>query len=97
MSYVRTAHSKTYVVANGQPYLMYGVHLRLDTVLSPGFSPQKWTLADDYFRHAADLGFRSVIVPVPWPYIQPSEGRYDFASYVNRSSTARTRTGSASS
>ena len=64
VSRLMNINGKTAVVANGQPYLMYGVQLRLDNFMGWDHSSTRWALAEEYFQKAADAGFKTVIVPV---------------------------------
>ena len=60
-----------YIKHNGDPYLLYGVHIRVD-VLSDK------TEIEEHFAKSAELGFRTVVVPVAWGTIEPQMGQYDF-------------------
>lgn len=60
-----------YIKHNGDPYLLYGVHIRVD-VLSDK------TEIEEHFAKSAELGFRTVVVPVAWGNIEPQMGQYDF-------------------
>jgi hypothetical protein len=83
ISYLRTGHGKTFVVANGQPYLMYGIQLRIDHIVWGLSLTNDWTKADEYFALTRDVGFHTAVVPVPWSYIEPKEGSFLFSSYVD--------------
>ena len=81
-SFVHNAKGKSYVVANGQPYLMYGIQIRIDwSGWKPGLGSD-WSVPDAYFKAAKDIGFKTVVVPVYWSYIEPKEGAYDY-SYID--------------
>jgi hypothetical protein len=86
VSFVHKGGGKSFVVAHGQPYLMYGVQLRIDHIVGDAYpaalSQKLRTVIAQYFQHAKGLNFRSVAVPVRWCYLEPAEGRYDF-SYLN--------------
>ena len=82
-SRLATLHGKTVVLVQDRPYLMYGVQLRLDDFLGSDDSAANWARASAYFEKARSLGFRTVIIPVHWSTIEPTEGHYDFASYVD--------------
>jgi len=84
VSYLRTEKGKTFVVANGQPYLMYGIQLRIDHIIWNPTAQTDWTRADHYFERARAIGFRTVVVPAAWSYIEQSEGNYQFAYYVDK-------------
>ena len=60
-----------YIKHNGDPYLLYGVHIRVD-VLSDK------TEIEEHFAKSAELGVRTVVVPVAWGNIEPQMGQYDF-------------------
>ena len=92
---VITSGSKPYVeVKNGPgyfPYLIYGVHLRLDELPGgDGDSSAGWVGsgggkdgADYYFNRAQYLGFNTVVVPVFWNKVESMNATglkvYDFA------------------
>jgi hypothetical protein len=97
---VCTTGPKPYVAlrsgASTSAYLMYGVQLRLDALLGSYYTPGKsWSAGytgadgpDYYFKEAASVGFKSVVVPVPWKYIEatPTPGKganYNF-EFVQR-------------
>jgi hypothetical protein len=86
VSFVRNGGGKSFVVAHGQPYLMYGVQLRIDHIVGDGYpaalSQKRRTVIAQYFQRAKGLNFRSVAVPVRWCYLEPVEGQYDF-SYLD--------------
>ncbi len=83
VSCLTTMRGKTVALVNGQPYLMYGVQIRIDNFLNGNFSDTQWALADGYFEKAREAGFQTVIVPVRWSTVEPTEGDYNFASYVD--------------
>ena len=99
-SYVFSGGTKPYVVVRGaastySPYLMYGVQLRLDQLLEDKYVPgQTWPVpysgadgADYYFREAAAAGFKTVVVVVPWKFVDfttpPAGASYNF-EYVHK-------------
>ena len=84
VSKLAVVQGKTVVIVRGRPCLMYGVQMRLDDFLGSDRSPARWSRAKVYFQKAREAGFRMVIVPVAWSAIEPTEGRYEFASYVDR-------------
>ena len=81
-AYVATGGPKNYIaVMNGNgysPYLFYGVQIRIDQLLgnyTPGVT--SWTGtgagmdgADYYFNRAQACGFKTVMVPLPWNFIE---------------------------
>ena len=84
VSRLAVVQGKTVVIVRGRPCLMYGVQMRLDDFLGSDRSPARWSRAKVYFQKAREAGFRMVIVPVAWSAIEPTEGRYEFGSYVDR-------------
>jgi hypothetical protein len=96
---VCTTGPKPYVAlrsgAATSAYLMYGVQLRLDALLGAYTPGASWPAgymgadgADYYFKEAASVGFKSVVVPVPWKYVEytPTPGagaNYNF-EFVDR-------------
>ncbi len=83
VSHLVTANGKTYVVANGQPLLFYGVQLRLDNIIFGNFSPANMALVKACFQYANSVGFKTVIVGIPWNYVESSQGVYSFTPYVS--------------
>jgi hypothetical protein len=82
VSKVITIGSHRYVEANGKPYLSYGVHLRTDDLIGSDYSVQSILKIEEYFQKAADVGFKTVIISVPWSKIETSEGVYDFDLFL---------------
>ncbi len=83
VSYLKTKNGKTIVVVNERPYLMYGVQIRLDWLM-PDFSEATWAKAQSCFEHASTLGFKTVSVPVYWSHVEPTEGVYQYANYLDK-------------
>ncbi len=99
VSYVVTSGPKPYVAvanANGySPYLIYGVHLRLDVAYHPGvkWKTDKKDCADYYFDRAKYLGFHTVVVGEYWRWIDDgvSSPHYHFDTVQNIIDSAQKR------
>lgn len=79
-----TENGRTYIEVEGQPYLMYGVQMRLDDFLAGDMSPRNVSKLGVYFQKAKEAGFNTVVIPMPWKYIEVVEGVYDFKTYLNK-------------
>lgn len=80
-SRVVTKNGRQYIQHKEQPYLMYGVQLRLDHAMS------KFEVATDegyekyiepYFQKSAEAGFETVIFPIHWKQIETKKDVYNF-------------------
>ena len=65
----------SYIEANGQPYLMYGIQMRLDNYLdlygntAPIFQ---------YFEKASSAGFKDVILPLSWGSFEQKDNVFSY-------------------
>lgn len=82
VSRVVKENGPAYIEAGGKPYLFYGIQLRLDDYLEGDLSPGKMKKCEAYFKHARQMNFKTVVIPVPWNYIQPGAGLFDFDAYL---------------
>lgn len=75
---VDTPDGHTYLMANDQPLLLYGVQLRLDDYLAGTLNQDKLDGLENYFRKSKELGFRLVVVSIPWNRVEFLPGEFDF-------------------
>ena len=66
---------KAYIEYKGRPYLMYGVQIRTDEAEEIANSESE---LEQNFSKAAELGFRSVMLPLRWRSFETENGVYDF-------------------
>jgi len=66
----------SYVEANGQPYLMYGIQMRLDNYLDLYGSTAPLF---QYFEKASSAGFRDVILPMSWMRFETTDNVFTYA------------------
>ena len=69
----------SYVEANGQPYLMYGIQMRMDNYLDLYGSTAP---IFQYFEKASSAGFRDVILPLSWMRFETTDNVFTYA-YVD--------------
>jgi len=88
---VRTSRTN-YIEANGLPYLLYGIQLRIDDYLGsyPYNDATKLANVYQYFQKANLAGFKDVLVPIPWNYIETADSTFNFSlidSYLANANT----------
>ena len=66
---------RNYVEVNGQPYLMYGIQLRLDNYFEVYGNK---VAINQYFEKASSAGFRTVIIPVNWFDLEIADNSFKF-------------------
>jgi beta-galactosidase GanA len=66
-------HGATQIVVNGRPFLVRGGELENSSASSLEYLETIWP-------KAADMHFNTVLAPVYWQLIEPSEGSFDFAT-----------------
>ncbi|MDQ1693090.1 MAG: hypothetical protein QOH85_625, partial [Acidobacteriaceae bacterium] len=62
----------TQLIVDGKPYVMLGVELHNSSSSSLKYMDAEWP-------HLAALGLNTVLTPVSWELVEPTEGKYDFA------------------
>lgn len=92
---VRTSGTN-YIETNGLPYLLYGVQLRIDDYLGsyPYSDAAKLANVYQYFQKASLAGFKDVLVPIPWNYIESADNTFNFSlidSYLASADTYHLR------
>jgi len=71
-----TKNRRTYVEYLDDPYLMYGVQIRIDNLIASGIDdPGKW---EENFQKAKEVGFRSVIIAISWVEFEIVKDEFDF-------------------
>jgi hypothetical protein len=74
---------KNYIEYQGLPYLNYGIQGRIDDYI--GTWPCNTSINStiyQYFQKTSEAGFRDLLVPVPWSWLETADNVFDF-SYVN--------------
>ena len=66
---------KAYIEYKGRPYLMYGVQIRTDEAEEIA---ENESVLEQNFSKAAELGFRSVMLPLRWRSFETENGIYNF-------------------
>ena len=76
VSTMASADGEPYVEYLGEPYLMYGVQMRLDWIFAD--NPNDTAFIEDNFRQVKEDGFNSVMIPIHWNTIEPEKDKYEF-------------------
>lgn len=63
----------TQMVVDGRPMLMLGGELSNSAASSPAYMAPAWPRLED-------MGLNTVLAPVSWQLIEPTEGRFDFST-----------------
>ncbi len=80
-SKIEKIDGRNYISANGKPYLLYGMQIRLDRAV------KRFDVTSDeqfdkyikpYFENCAKLGFKTVAIPIRWRQIEPIKDNYNF-------------------
>lgn len=88
ISRMATADGQPYVEYLGEPYLMYGVQMRLDWIFKD--TNADTAFIEENFAKVKELGFNSVMIPIYWQTIEPEMDNYDFTqlklyyTYLNK-------------
>ena len=61
----------TQMIVDGQPFLVLGGELTNTAASSPEYMKTVWP-------HMAKVGLNTVLAPMAWAWIEPTEGKYDF-------------------
>ena len=76
ISRLATQNGRTYIEYLGNPYLMYGVQIRIDFMLGTAINdPAK---LEETFMMAKEVGFRTVIVPISWLQFEIEKDIFDY-------------------
>ncbi len=88
VSQMATADGQPYVEYLGEPYLMYGVQMRLDWIFKD--TGADTAFIEENFAKVKELGFNSVMIPIYWQTVEPEMDKYDFTqlklyyTYLNK-------------
>ncbi len=80
-SKVVTKNGKSYIEHRGEPYLLYGVQVRLDraiTAFKVATAAEYDKYIEPYFAKTAEVGFKTVIFPIHWKQIEVTKDTYSF-------------------
>ena len=84
----QTDEGKPYLEVDGNPYAVYGAQIRFDVFIN--CENMSWAGVESYFAAAQKLKVNTVQVSLPWKFIEPKEGKFDFSqidklmSYCNK-------------
>ena len=73
-----TGDGKPYLEVSGNPFAVYGAQIRFD--IFRNCENMSWTKFEEYFAAAQKLKINTVEVTVPWKFIEPQDGKFDFSS-----------------
>ena len=71
-----TKNGRTYIEYLGNPYLFYGVQIRIDHLMLENIDDEsKW---EELFAKTKEMNFHSIIAQSWWRYIEKEKEQYDF-------------------
>lgn len=73
----QTGEGKPYLEVDGHPFAVYGAQIRFDVFTN--CEQMSWAKFEEYFAAARKLKVNTVEVTVPWKFIEPQEGKFDFS------------------
>lgn len=77
ISQIKYSGKNPYVEYLGEPYLMYGVQMRIDWIYIDVKGDIEFI--EENFKRAKADGFNSVMIPIYWRVIEPDKDVYDFS------------------
>lgn len=86
VSSIFTKNGRTYIEHNGEPYLMYGIQMRLDWQYADkmtGETPD-WAWIEENFKKAVEDGFKSVAIPVYWSMLETGNHGIRSTEYLEK-------------
>lgn len=86
VSSVVTKNGRTYIEHNGEPYLMYGIQMRLDWQYADKMTNEApdWDWIEENFKKAVEDGFKSVAIPVYWSFIETGNHGIRSTEYLEK-------------
>lgn len=72
-----TGSGKPFLLADGEPFAIYGAQIRIDIFRS--VDKLSWSEIENYFATAANFGVNTVQVPMPWAFLEPKQDQWSFS------------------